>query len=50
MVIPQLPPPFPSLIVNSLKYIKMLSMLVDDVAGLVVGLGFIIYFAGFLGN
>ncbi|KAF6751266.1 hypothetical protein DFP72DRAFT_1172348 [Ephemerocybe angulata] len=46
LALPHIPPPFPSLIINSLKYIRMLSMFVDDIAGLVVGLGFVVYFAG----
>ncbi|KAJ2915641.1 hypothetical protein MD484_g4753, partial [Candolleomyces efflorescens] len=48
MFLPQLPPPIPSIVINSLKYFRMFSMFLDDVAGVIVGLGFIIYFAGFL--
>jgi len=46
MVLPQLPPPIPSVVINSLKYIRMGSMFLDDVAGIIVGLGFIVYFSG----
>ncbi|EAU93278.2 hypothetical protein CC1G_12184 [Coprinopsis cinerea okayama7 len=48
LALPHIPAPFPSIIINSLKYWRMLSLFLDDIAGLVVGLGFIIYFAGFL--
>lgn len=47
LALPHIPPPFPSLIINSLKYIKMISFFLDDVAGVIVGLGFIVYFSGF---
>jgi len=46
MALPHLPPPFPSIIVNSLKYMQMGSLFLDDLAGLVVGIGFIVYFSG----
>ncbi|KAF8816710.1 hypothetical protein BYT27DRAFT_7333322 [Phlegmacium glaucopus] len=46
MTLPHLPPPFPSIIINSLKYMQMGSLFLDDLAGLVVGIGFIIYFSG----
>ncbi|KAK1222443.1 hypothetical protein PQX77_014712 [Marasmius sp. AFHP31] len=46
MVLPQLPPPFPALIVNAFKYIQMGSILLDDIAILAVGTGFVIWIAG----
>lgn len=47
LALPHIPSPFPSIIINSLKYLKMISFFLDDVAGVVVGLGFIVYFSGF---
>ncbi|KAJ3524794.1 hypothetical protein NMY22_g10852 [Coprinellus aureogranulatus] len=47
LALPHIPPPFPSIIMNSLKYIKMISFFLDDIAGVIVGLGFIVYFSGF---
>lgn len=44
--LPHLPPPLPSLIVNGLKYLQMGSLFLDDLSGLVVGLGFIVWFSG----
>jgi len=46
LVLPHLPPPLPSIIVNSLKYMQMGSLFLDDLAGLVVGVGFIVYLSG----
>ena len=46
LALPHLPPPFPSVIMNVIKYMQMGSVFLDDLAGLVVGIGFIIYFAG----
>ncbi|KAF9007933.1 hypothetical protein BDQ17DRAFT_179026 [Cyathus striatus] len=43
--LPHLPPPFPSIIVNSLKYLQMGSLFLDDLSGLIVGIGLVIYFA-----
>ena len=45
LALPHLPPPFPSVIMNVMKYMQMGSVFLDDLAGLVVGIGFIIYFA-----
>jgi GET complex subunit GET2 len=45
LVLPHLPPPLPLIIDNSLKYMQMGSLFLDDLAGLVVGIGFIIYFS-----
>lgn len=46
LVLPHLPPPFPSIIINGLKYLQMAGAFLDDLAGLVVGIGFIVLFAG----
>ncbi|KAF9482389.1 hypothetical protein BDN70DRAFT_991181 [Pholiota conissans] len=48
LVLPHLPPPLPSLIINSMKYMQMGSLFLDDLSGLVVGVGFIIYFSGWI--
>ncbi|KAG6874132.1 hypothetical protein C0995_005548 [Termitomyces sp. Mi166 len=45
-VLPHLPPPLPSVIVNAFKYLQMGSLFLDDLAGLLVGIGFIIMFSG----
>jgi hypothetical protein len=49
LALPHLPPPFPSIIINSLKYLQMGSLFLDDLSGIVVGIGFIIYFSGWFG-
>ncbi|KAG6829898.1 hypothetical protein H0H92_003031 [Tricholoma furcatifolium] len=46
VALPHLPPPLPSLITNALKYLQMGSLFLDDLAGLLVGIGFIILFSG----
>jgi len=46
LALPQLPPPFPSIIINFLKYLQMGSLFLDDLSGIVVGIGCIIYFSG----
>ncbi|KAF9554780.1 hypothetical protein CPC08DRAFT_712650 [Agrocybe pediades] len=48
LALPHLPSPLPSLIINSMKYMQMGSLFLDDLSGLVVGIGFIIYFSGWL--
>ncbi|KAF8972577.1 hypothetical protein BDZ97DRAFT_1901133 [Flammula alnicola] len=48
LALPHLPPPLPSIIINSLKYMQMGSLFLDDLSGLVVGIGFIIYFSGWI--
>ncbi|PPQ98967.1 hypothetical protein CVT24_003463 [Panaeolus cyanescens] len=48
LALPHLPPPIPSLIINSLKYVQMGSLFLDDLAVIVVGLGFLVYFAGWM--
>ncbi|KNZ82132.1 hypothetical protein J132_07716 [Termitomyces sp. J132] len=46
IVLPHLPPPLPSIIVNGIKYFQMGSLFLDDLAGLLVGIGFIVMFSG----
>ncbi|KAG6840519.1 hypothetical protein C0991_006192 [Blastosporella zonata] len=48
IALPHLPPPLPSTIVNGMKYLQMGSLFLDDLAGLLVGLGFIVWFSGWL--
>ncbi|KAF9042123.1 hypothetical protein BJ165DRAFT_1349161 [Panaeolus papilionaceus] len=48
--LPHLPPPIPSLIINSLKYMQMGSLFLDDLAILIVGVGFVVYLAGWFAS
>ncbi|KIK66060.1 hypothetical protein GYMLUDRAFT_38536 [Collybiopsis luxurians FD-317 M1] len=48
MALPHLPSPFPSLIINGMKYLQIASILLDDLAILAVGIGFFIWIAGLL--
>jgi hypothetical protein len=48
LALPHLPPPLPSLIINGMKYMQMGSLFLDDLSGLVVGIGFIVYFSGWI--
>ncbi|KAF5382792.1 hypothetical protein D9757_007315 [Collybiopsis confluens] len=48
MALPHLPPPFPSIIINGMKYLQLGSILLDDLAILAVGVGFFIWIAGLL--
>lgn len=48
VVLPHLPPPFPSIILNVLKYFQIAGLFLDDVAGLIVGVGVIVFIAGWL--
>jgi len=43
-----LPPPIPSLIMNTMKYLRTGGMLLDDLAAVVVGMGVLILVAGWL--
>lgn len=45
LVMPHLPPPFPAIIRNGLKYMQLGSLFADDVATLIVGLGFLVTLA-----
>ena len=44
--LPHLPPQASSIVMNTLKYLQMGSLFLDDLSGLVVGLGFIVWFSG----
>jgi hypothetical protein len=46
LALPHLPSPFPSIITNGLKYLQMGGLFLDDLAGLIVGVGFLILLAG----
>ncbi|THH30390.1 hypothetical protein EUX98_g3793 [Antrodiella citrinella] len=46
--LPHLPPPLPSIIVNGLKYLQIGSVFLDDVAGLLVAIGLLIWFASWV--
>jgi len=48
LALPHLPPPFPSLILNGLKYVQMGGFFLDDLAGLLLGLGFCVAVGGML--
>ncbi|KAJ7743798.1 hypothetical protein B0H16DRAFT_1560653 [Mycena metata] len=45
LALPYLPPPIPSIIVHSMKYLQMGSMFLDDVAAVIVGIGLVIWFS-----
>ncbi|KAF8633185.1 hypothetical protein AX15_001483 [Amanita polypyramis BW_CC] len=45
LALPHLPQQISALVVNGLRYLQMGSMLLDDIAWLIVGLGFLIYVA-----
>ncbi|KAH8111427.1 hypothetical protein DFH11DRAFT_1729368 [Phellopilus nigrolimitatus] len=46
LALPHLPPLASSFILNALGYLRMGGMLLDDVAGLIVGVGFLVWVAG----
>ncbi len=43
--LPHLPPPLPAVITNGLKYLQIGGVLFDDLAGLIVGVGFLVWVA-----
>ncbi|PIL30776.1 hypothetical protein GSI_06944 [Ganoderma sinense ZZ0214-1] len=43
--LPHLPPPLPAVITNGLKYLQIGGVMLDDLAGLIVGIGFLIWVA-----
>ncbi|KAJ7431512.1 hypothetical protein B0H11DRAFT_850477 [Mycena galericulata] len=45
LALPHLPPPIPSVIVHSMKYLQMGSLFLDDVAAVIVGIGLVIWLA-----
>ncbi|KAJ6614922.1 hypothetical protein B0H10DRAFT_2022875, partial [Mycena sp. CBHHK59/15] len=48
LALPHLPPPIPSLIVHSMKYAQMGSLMLDDVAAAVVGVGLVVWLSSWL--
>lgn len=48
LALPHLPPPIPSLTTNGLAYLKIGSVFLDDIAGLLVGIGLMIWVASWL--
>ncbi|TFY63463.1 hypothetical protein EVJ58_g3236 [Rhodofomes roseus] len=48
LALPHLPPPFPSIITNGLAYLKIGSVFLDDIAGLLVGIGLFIWIAALI--
>jgi hypothetical protein len=47
LVLPYLPPPFPSITIHGLKYIELGRALLDDVAGLLFGIGVVVWISRF---
>ncbi|KAI6043788.1 hypothetical protein EDC04DRAFT_2866210 [Pisolithus marmoratus] len=48
LAIPHLPPPFPSLLMDALRYLRLGNSFVDDIALIVFGIGVIVMVAGWL--
>ncbi|KAI0935601.1 hypothetical protein AcV5_003983 [Taiwanofungus camphoratus] len=48
LALPHLPPPIPSLITNGLMYLRIAGVFLDDIAGLLVGIGLLVWIAGWL--
>jgi len=46
LALPHLPPPFPSIITNGLRYIQMGGSILDDLSAVVFGLGMLVLIAG----
>ncbi|KAG2134575.1 uncharacterized protein EDB93DRAFT_1254464 [Suillus bovinus] len=46
LALPHLPPPFPSIITNGLRYIRMGSAILDDLSAVVFGIGMVVLIAG----
>ncbi|TFK71729.1 hypothetical protein BDN72DRAFT_837308 [Pluteus cervinus] len=45
LALPHLPPPFPQIIINGLKYLQMASLVLDDIAALIFGIGILILYS-----
>ena len=50
MAMMYLPPPFPSIITNGMKYLQIGSVFMDDIAALLFGLGLLVWFATWFAN
>lgn len=48
LALPHLPAPLPTLIISALKYVQMGGLLLDDVAGVLVGLGVLVWVGGWV--
>jgi GET complex subunit GET2 len=48
LALPSLPPPVPSLVLNGFKYSQIVGVLFDDLAGVVVGIGFVVWVASLI--
>ncbi|TDL22286.1 hypothetical protein BD410DRAFT_821234 [Rickenella mellea] len=48
LALPHLPPTLRSIVINVLTYVRMGGMLLDDIAGFVLGIGILVYVAGWL--
>ncbi|CAL1697030.1 unnamed protein product [Somion occarium] len=46
----QLPPPFPSIITNGLKYLQIAGVFLDDLSAVIVALGFLIWIASWVAH
>ncbi|KAJ8517258.1 hypothetical protein ONZ45_g5531 [Pleurotus djamor] len=45
LALPHLPRMVSTIVINGMKYMQMMSLFLDDLAGLVVGVGFIVFFS-----
>ena len=46
--LPHLPPPLPALITNGLKYLQIGGVFLDDISALLVGVGLLVWVAGWV--
>lgn len=50
LALPHLPPPLPSVITNGLRYLRMGSAFMDDIAAIIFGIGMIILITSWLAD
>ena len=48
MAIPHLPPPIPTYVWNAFQWLQIVTLLLDDVAVFIVGLGLVVYASAWL--
>jgi hypothetical protein len=48
LALPALPPPIPSLVRNGVKYSQIFTVMLDDLSGVIVALGFVIWASGLI--
>lgn len=48
MVLPMLPPQLSSIILNGLRYLQMFGILLDDLAAVLVAVGFVVFISGWI--